>query len=91
MRRTDILKLQLTGSRGRFMTAKYKSQTGLMLKLNFKVKQILINNKDRIVAEVFIPANNVHQTMVFNLNSKGDLSYLAADRSKIQMSGSGLV
>jgi hypothetical protein len=91
MKRTDILKSQLTNSRGRFFTAKYMSATGSMLKMNFKVKNIITSNNLKIVAEVYVPSISASQVMTFKLCKKGDMSYLAADKSKIQMSGSGML
>lgn len=91
MKRTDILKAQLTNSRGRFFTAKYMSQTGLMLKVNLKVKKILRSTPSQIVAEVYVPSIAREQVLTFKLGRTGDLSYLAADKTKIQMSGKGMI
>ena len=91
MRRTDILKAQLMGSRGRFFTAKYKTQVGSMLKMNFKVSEILEVRPYSIKASVHIPSIGTTQVMLFNLGKSGDLEYLAADRTRISMSGKGLL
>jgi hypothetical protein len=90
MRRVDLLKTQLISSRGRFFTAKYKSQTGLMLMMNFKVTEIIEFTHNHIKAEMYIPSLGKTQLMKFNVGRKGDLQYLSADRSKISMSGVGL-
>ena len=91
MRRVDILRAQLNSSRGRFFTAKYKSQVGLMLQMNFKVKEIIEVTPMYIKAEMYIPSMGVSQMMKFNVGRSGDLQYLAADRSKISMSGLGMI
>jgi hypothetical protein len=91
MRRVDLLKTQLTSSRGRFFTANYKSQTGLMLKLNFKVTELIELTQNHIKAEMYIPSLSKTQVMKFNIGKKGDLQYLSADRSRISMSGLGLI
>jgi len=91
MKRTDILKAQLTNSRGRFFTAKYKSQVGSMMKLNFKVSEVLSILPNSIKASVHIPSIGTTQVMVFNLGKSGDLEYLAADKTRISMSGKGLL
>ena len=91
MKRTDILKAQLQNSRGRFFTAKYKTQVGAMMKLNFKVSEVLKVLPNSIKASVHIPSIGVTQVMVFNLGKSGDLEYLAADRTRISMSGKGLL
>ena len=90
MRRVDLLKTQLTTSRGRFFTVSYKSQTGLMLNMNMKVTTILSSTDDSVVAEVFIPKLASNKVMTFNVGKKGDLSYLSADKSTIHMSGLGM-
>jgi len=91
MKRTDILKLQLQYSRGRFFTAKYKTQVGSMMKLNFKVSEVLEVRPYSIKASVHIPSIGTTQVMTFNLGKSGDLEYLAADRTRISMSGKGLL
>ena len=91
MKRTDILKAQLTNSRGRFFTAKYMSQTGLMLKVNLKVQRIIKSTPSQIIAEVYVPSIANTQLLTFKLGRTGDLSYLAADKTKIQMSGKGMI
>ena len=90
MRRVDILKQQLQSSRGRFFTATYKTNVGPMLTLNFKVKEIMSIKANKIKAEVYIPSIMNTRVLVFNIGKSGDLQYLAADRSKISMSGKGL-
>jgi len=91
MKRTDILKAQLLNSRGRFFTAKYQTQVGAMMQMNFKVSKILKVSTTSIKASVHIPSIGKTQVMVFNLGKSGDLQYLAADRTRISMSGSGLL
>jgi hypothetical protein len=91
MKRTDILKTQLINSRGRFFTAKYKTQVGAMMQMNFKVSKVLEVSSRLIRAEVYIPSVKTTQAMVFNLGKTGDLEYLAADKTRISMSGKGLV
>ena len=91
MKRTDILKAQLMGSRGRFFTAKYKTQVGHMMKLNFKVCEVLAVRPYSIKCKVYIPAMETAQVMLFNLGKSGDLEYMAADRTRISMSGKGLL
>jgi len=91
MRRTDILKMQLQNSRGRFFTASYKSQVGLMLKVNFKVTEVLDVKPSSIRCMVHIPKIGTTQAMTFNLGKTGDLEYLAADKTRISMSGKGLL
>ena len=90
MRRVDLLKTQLTTSRGRFFTAAYKSQTGLKLNMNMKVTKLISANADKVVAEVYIPKLASSKVMTFNVGKKGDLSYLSADRSTVRMSGLGM-
>ena len=90
MRRVDLLKHQLQSSRGRFFTATYKTNVGPMLTLNFKVKEIMSIKANKIKAEVYIPSIMNTRVLVFNIGKTGDLQYLAADRSKISMSGKGL-
>ena len=90
MRRVDILKQQLQSSRGRFFTATYKTNVGPMLALNFKVKEIMSIKANKIKAEVYIPSIMNTRVLVFDIGKSGDLQYLAADRSKISMSGKGL-
>jgi len=91
MRRTDILKMQLKYSRGRFFTATYKSVVGQMKTMNFKVKEILELKNNHVKCEVYIPRIMSTEVVVFNIGKSGDLQYLAADRSKISMSGKGLL
>ena len=91
MRRTDMLKLQLQNSRGRFFTATYKSLVGPMLTLNFKVKEIVDVKPSHIKCEVYIPKMQSHKVLMFNIGRDGDLKYLAADQSKISMSGKGMM
>ena len=90
MRRVDLLKTQLTTSRGRFFTASYMSNTGLMLNMNMKVTQLISSSSDKVVAEVYIPKLEASKVMTFNVGKKGDLSYLSADRSTIRMTGLGM-
>lgn len=91
MKRTDILKAQLLNSRGRFFTAKYQTQVGGMMQMNLKVSEILKVSTTAIKASVHIPSIGKTQVMVFNLGKSGDLQYLAADRTRISMSGKGLL
>jgi len=91
MKRTDILKAQLMGSRGRFFTAKYKTQVGVMMKLNFKVTEVIDVRPHGIKCKVYIPSIETTQVMMFNLGQTGDLQYLAADKTRISMSGKGLL
>lgn len=90
MRRVDLLKTQLTTSRGRFFTASYKSQTGLMLNMNMKVVRLITSTAESVIAEVYIPKLASSKVMTFNVGRKGDLSYLSADRSTVHMSGLGM-
>lgn len=90
MRRVDLLKTQLTTSRGRFFTASYMSQTGLMLNMNMKVTKLISTSADKVVAKVYIPKLASSKVMTFNVGKKGDLSYLSADRSTVRMSGLGM-
>ena len=90
MRRVDLLKQQLQNSRGRFFTATYKTNVGPMLTLNFKVKEIMSIKDNKIKANVYIPNIMNTRVLVFDIGKSGDLQYLAADRSKISMSGKGL-
>jgi hypothetical protein len=83
MRRVNILKQQLQSSRGRFFTATYKTNVGPMLTLNFKA--------NKIKAEVYIPSIMNTRVLVFDIGKSGDLQYLAADKTKISMSGKGLL
>ena len=62
-----------------------------MLTLNFKVKEIMSIKANKIKAEVYIPSIMRSQVMIFDIGKSGDLQYLAADRSKISMSGKGLL
>jgi len=62
-----------------------------MLQMNFKVKEIIETTPMYIKAEVYIPSKGVSQMMKFNVGRSGDLQYLAADRSKISMSGKGMI
>tara|TARA_R110000787_G_scaffold5353_4_gene19568 strand:- start:25 stop:300 length:276 start_codon:yes stop_codon:yes gene_type:complete len=91
MRRVDLLKQQLQSSRGRFFTATYKTNVGPMLTLNFKVKEIMSVKANQIKANVYIPSIMNTRVLVFDIGKSGDLQYLAADRSKISMSGKGLL
>jgi len=91
MRRVDLLKTQLTTSRGRFFTVSYMSQTGAMLKLNLKVSKVLSSNDDSVAAEVYVPKLAQKINLVFNVGKKGDLAYLSADKSTVRMSGLGMV
>ena len=91
MRRVDLLKNQLKSSRGRFFTATYKTNVGPMLTLNFKVKEIMSIKNNKIKANVYIPSIMNTRVLVFDIGKSGDLQYLAADRSKISMSGKGLL
>ena len=87
MRRVDLLKTQLQSSRGRFFTATYKTNVGPMLTLNFKVKEIMSIKANKIKAEVYIPSIMNTRVLVFDIGKSGDLQYLAADKTKISMSG----
>lgn len=89
MRRIDILKMQLLNSRGRFFTASWVGPFGAHshIKENIKVIEILQSNRECIVASVYMPRLSRHQTLRFWVNFRGDCTYLASDKSKIEMSG----
>ena len=93
MRRIDILKMQLLNSRGRFFTASWVGQFGvhshreMHIKENIKVIKILRSDRECIVASVYVPRLSRHQTLRFWVNFRGDCTYLASDKSKIEMSG----
>jgi len=91
MRRVDLLKHQLQSSRGRFFTATYKTNVGPMLTLNFKINEVMSIKTNQIKCKVYIPSIMRSQVMIFDIGKSGDLQYLAADRSKISMSGKGLL
>jgi hypothetical protein len=91
MRRVDLLKTQLLASRGRFFTATYKTSVGPMLKLNLKVNKVMEIKPNQIKCMVYIPSIMRSQVMIFDVGKSGDLQYLATDRSKISMSGKGLL
>ena len=62
-----------------------------MLKINLKVQRIIKSTPSQIVAEVYVPSIANTQLLTFKLGRTGDLSYLAADKTKIQMSGKGMI
>tara|TARA_R100000315_G_scaffold61558_1_gene40338 strand:- start:5 stop:286 length:282 start_codon:yes stop_codon:yes gene_type:complete len=87
MKRVDILKMQLLNSRGRFFTAEWKGLVGEMIKANFKVIKIIDVSPKRIRATVYIPKLSKNINLNFMINSHGDCTYIASDKSKFEMSG----
>ena len=90
MRRVDILTLQLKHSRGRFFTTEYKTPRGDMQRLNFKVSDIKAVHKDKISIKAYVPSWEGHAVLTFYTDLRGDMCYLASDRSKVELSGLGL-
>lgn len=87
MRRVDILKTQLLNSRGRFFTVEWTGRLGLKLKENIKIKEIVGVSKSYVDAWVYVPRIQSHLNVRFPIDSKGDCTYIASDRSKIQLKG----
>lgn len=90
MRRIDLLKFQLKNSRGRFFTTRYIGPTKLPVDINFKVTSVLRETPTVIEVEAYIPKWENHQKLVFFTNKQGDVEYLASDKSKFNMTGTGL-
>jgi|TARA_R100000030_G_C3246354_1_gene121902 hypothetical protein len=90
MRRTEILKIQLLNSRGRFFTTTWRGPTKLQQTLNFKVTEVKKVLQDRIEVKAYVPSSKSYQNISFFMDKKGDLLYLSSDKTKIQLSGSGI-
>jgi hypothetical protein len=90
MRRIDILKLQLLNSRGRFFTAKYVGPTKFPQSINFKVSEVLTISPERISVKAYVPSTEKHQELTFFTNKLGDLHYLSCDKTRLQMTGTGI-
>jgi len=90
MRRIDILKTHLGNARGRFFTTEYKTPRGNMARLNFKVSDVKVVAHDHIRVKAYVPRWESHAVLTFYTDLRGDMCYLAADRSKIEVTGLGL-
>lgn len=87
MRRVDILKLQLKQNRGRFFTVEFTPDAGnAPRKMNLKISDLLHVSEGIIYFTAYVPSARKHR--FFSIDTKtGDCTYLAADKSKIAMSG----
>lgn len=87
MRRIDILKLQLKQNRGRFFTVEFSSGTDYApRKMNLKISDVLQESEGVLYFSAYVPSQGKHRFFTIDTKS-GDCTYLAADRSKIAMSG----
>lgn len=94
MRRIDVLKAQLMGSRGRFFTAEFMLNRvdSIRIRQNLRVNKIISVDSRYIVAEIgywskssgeYVRNLQVH----FPVDKTGDCTYLACDNSKFNMEG----
>jgi hypothetical protein len=74
-------------SRGRFFTAEWTGRLGFKLKENIKIKEIVGVSTSYVDAWVYVPRIQSHLNIRFPIDSRGDCTYIASDRSKFQMSG----